>query len=414
MERDRSETSPQPSNPRTVDPSTPAHGRAVPRRTFLVLTAAVLGAACAPSSSSPTAAPAATQAPAAAAKPTEAAPAKPAAAASPAVAAQASPAAAAQASPAAQAAPAAPGASGKINLGVINALFDNAFIIAPMKAGIYKDMGIDLSITEFQDGNTMTRGVVSDQIHTGEMGIPQIFPADEAGGDLKLVAAPKAKLNFVFVVQKDVNKLEDLYGKEIGTNGINAQLHVITVSLFKAKGADPSKLTIANIGPSPQVTRALLAGRVAAAPILISDLPVIKNDANLKVLYDCGAELPNFLRLAMPVRQTLIDSQDALLRQFFIAHSKALRWALDNKDAVIKSAVDDIKQDPAAAQSNWDTYIQNGELSPDFTITEAQITYMQQLNLENGSQKAMLPTNRVMDPRYFQAVQQALGPYKKP
>ncbi len=411
MDRDRFDTSPQPSNPPS---GTPAPRRPVPRRTFLVLSAAVLGAACAPSATTPTAAP--TPAPAAAPKPTEAAPAKPAAAASPAAATQASPVAAAQASPAAtaQAAPAAPGASGKINLGVINALFDNAFIIAPMKAGVYKDMGIDLAITEFQDGNTMTRAVVSDQIHTGEMGIPQIFPADESGADLKLVAAPKARLNFVFVVQKDVNKLEDLYGKDIGTNGINAQLYEIVVSLYRAKGADPTKLTIANIGPSPQVTRALLAGRVAAAPILVSDLPVIKNDPNLKVLYDCGAELPNFLRLAMPVRQTLINSQDALLRQFFIAHSKALRWALDNKDAVIKSAVDDIKQDPAAAQSNWDTYTQNGELTPDFTITEAQITYMQQLNLDNGSQKAMLPTDRVLDTRYIQAVQQALGPYKKP
>ena len=403
MEGDPIEASPHQSKSPS---SAPVPRRGVPRRAFLALSAAFLGAACAPSATTPTAAPAApTQAPAAAAKPTEAAPAKPAAAASPAV--QASPAATTQTAPAAQA------ASGKINLGVINALFDNAFILAPMKAGIYKDMGIDLTITNFQDGNTMTRGVVSDQIHTGEMGIPQIFPADESGADLKLVAAPKAKLNFVFVVQKDVNTLEDLYGKEIGTNGIGAQLDKIVVSLYREKGADPSKLVIANIGPSPQVTRALVAGKVAAAPILVSDLPVIKNDPNLKVLYDCGAELPNFLRLAMPVRQTLINSQDALLRQFFIAHSKALRWALDNKDAVIKSAVDDIKEEASAAASNWDTYTQNGMLTPDFTITEAQITYMQKLNLEDGSQKAMLPTSQVLDTRYIDAIRQTLGPYKK-
>ncbi len=352
------------------------------RRGFLMLAAAVVGTACSPSSTAPapTAAPAANAPTALAAKPTQA--------------------------------PAAKSQGGTIRLGVINSLFDNAFILAPMKAGIYKDAGIDLQMTEFQDGNVMTRGVLSDQIHTGEMGVPQIFPADESGGDLKLVAAPKAKLNFVFVVRKDVGKLEDLYGKEIGTNGINAQLHKIVASLYKAKGADPTKLVIANIGPSPQVTRALVAGRVQAAPILVSDLPVIKDNANLKVLYDCGEELPNFLRLGMPVRQSLIDSQDALLRTFFVAHSKAHRWALQNRDAVIKSAVDDVKQTQEAAASNWETYVNGHMVTPDFTITEAQIAYMQQLNLEDGSQKQLLPTSRVLDARYVDAIKQELGPYK--
>ncbi len=355
----------------------------VTRRGFLLLAAAVVGAACSPSTSAPapaTAPPAANAPAQPAAKPTQA--------------------------------PAAQSQGGAIKLGVINSLFDNAFIIAPLKAGIYKAAGIDLEMTDFQDGNVMTRGVLSDQIHTGEMGVPQIFPADESGGDLKLVAAPKAKLNFVFVVQKDINKLEDLYGKEIGTNGINAQLHKIVVSLYKAKGADPTKLVIANIGPSPQVTRALVAGRVQGAAILVSDLPVIKDNANLKVLYDCGEELPNFLRLGMPVRQSLIDSQDALLRTFFVAHSKAHRWALQNRDAVIKSAVEDIKQAQDAAESNWDTYIKGRMVTPDFTITEAHITYMQRLNLDDGSQKQMLPTSRVLDTRYVDAIKQELGPYK--
>ena len=310
-------------------------------------------------------------------------------------------------------APATTGGVGAIHVGVITALFDNAFILAPMHAGIYKQAGIDLSITEFQDGNTMTRAVVSDQIDTGEMGIPQIFPADEAGADLKLVAAPKAKLNFVFVVQKDINSLEDLYGKEVGTNGINAQLHKIVVSLYKAKGADPSKLTIANVGPSPQVTRALIAGRVPAGAIVVSDLPQIKNNPNLKVLYDCGQELPNYLRLAMPVRMQSIATRDALLRQFVIAHSSAHRWALQHRDEVVRSAVEDVKQDEGAAASNWDTYLNGNMVSPDFTITEAQIDYMQQLNLDDGSQKAKLSTDRVLDTRYIQAVQETLGPYRK-
>jgi NitT/TauT family transport system substrate-binding protein len=298
-------------------------------------------------------------------------------------------------------------------MGVITALFDNAFILAPMHAGIYKQAGIELIITEIQDGNTMTRAVVADQIDTGEMGIPQIFPADESGADLKLVAAPKAKLNFVFVVQKDINTLEDLYGKEIGTNGINAQLHKIVVSLYKAKGADPSKLVIANVGPSPQVTRALIAGRVAAGAILVSDLPQIKNEPNLKVLFDCGEALPNYLRIAMPVRQQTIDARDGLLRQFFIAHSSAYRWSLQHRAEVLKSAAEDLKQDPAGAAANWDTYLTGNMITPDFTITEDQVNYMQQLNLDDGSQKQKLPIERVLDTRYIRAVQQTLGPYKK-
>lgn len=387
MEADRPESSQPPAH----QPERPASApTSVSRRRFLLVSAALLGAACAPSATAPSTAPTASSA-AAGAKPSGT-PSQPGGTA--------------------QAAPAAKSAGGQIKLGLINALFDNAFVLAPMEAGIYRDAGIDLQITNFQDGTTMTRGVVSNQLHTGEMGIPQIFPADEGGADLKLVAAPKAKLNFVFVVNKSINTLEDLYGKKIGTNGINAQLHKIVISLYRAKGADPSKLVIANIGPSPQVTRALIAGRVDAAPILISDLPVVKSDPNLKVLYDCGKELPNYLRLAMPVRQQLINSNDALLRTFFVAHAKALRWAMANRDAVIKSAVDDIKQTQAAAQSNWDTYINNGMLSPDFTITDAQITYMQQLNLEDGSQKKMLPVSQVLDTRYIQAIRQQLGPYK--
>ena len=260
--------------------------RDLSRRTFLALFATTILGACAPSRSSSTAQP---QAPAGGGQQTAAALGTP---------------------------PAASGVAGAIHLGAITALFDNAFILAPMHAGIYKQAGIDLSITEFQDGNTMTRAVVSDQIDTGEMGIPQIFPADEAGADLK-------------------------------------------------------------------------------------------------VLYDCGQELPNYLRLGMPVRQQNIATRDGLLRQFFIAHSFAHRWALQHRDEVVRSAVEDVKQDEAAAAANWDTYINGNMVTPDFTITEAQIDYMQQLNLDDGSQKAKLPTDRVLDTRYVQAIQETLGPYHK-
>jgi ABC-type nitrate/sulfonate/bicarbonate transport system substrate-binding protein len=303
-----------------------------------------------------------------------------------------------------------------IQVGVPAGLFEPLYPRAAKDAGIYAQAGLDLELVEVPGGDTViARGVISGEFLVGRQGTQGVLSADAQGSDLVMVASPQNRLAAIFAAQEGFDSLQSLYDHSVGSNGPGGFLTSIIDAIYRAKGLDSQRLVYVNTGTSVQSLGALIAKKVDASLVNLTELPIVtKSGARIVPLAHTAEDIPNFLRVVLTVRRNTIDDQDELLRRFFVAHSRAYRWALSNKDAVVRAAVEYQKRDPAEAAANFDLLFKPGLMTPDLSFSEEQIDYMQNLSVLQGGQKEILPFDRVANLRYVKAIAEELGPYVFP
>jgi NitT/TauT family transport system substrate-binding protein len=407
--------------------------QAVNRRRFLQLTvrvgAAALTAACAPApQAAPTTGPAAPApaAPAAAPALSPAPPAvSPAPAGSPVAAASPSPVAAASPSPAApaassgQAQPAAATVTGptlSVKLGFIKGIFDAAYLIAAINAGVYKRYNVETELVYFQDDVTATRAIIAGDILTAEISPNRPITAMvEGGGTLKLVGVSYAKLPFVFLARKEIKTWQDLEGKTVGIGAPGDLNHQIALTLFGKHGVDANKVTFANVGPTPQIVLSLLAGKIDAGTGLFSNDIQVANNPDVTRLADVSEELPNVVRFGLAVRQEDLDKRPADLRRFLIAHSDAWRYAVTHRAEVVAASVKDVGLPEPVSTAAFDAPLKRrGVITPSFEITPAQMKDLQDMNVALGNQSKVLTFEQLADTSFIKDIADALGPPNVP
>jgi NitT/TauT family transport system substrate-binding protein len=345
----------------------------------IVATAAVLVAACAPAVTTPAAAP----------------PSAPGAASS------------------GNVAPAASLAT--VRVAVPGAIFEPIYPRAAKDAGLYAEDGLDVEFVEAPSDTIVTSGVISGEFHVGRVGAQSVLTAASQGSDLVMVAAPHTALPFIFAAQEGFTSLEGLYDQPVGEGAPGSFLANVTGALYRARGLDPERLVAVNTGTATQSVAALIAGKVAASLVLYTDMAVLsRSGARTVQLADVREELPSYLRTVLVIRRKSLVEDDALMRRFFVAHSRAYRWAIANEEAVVQTAMKYQNRERADAEANFELLLRPKLMTPDFAFTEEQMDYMQRLNLAVGSQRDLLPFDRVADLRYVKAIAEALGPYVPP
>ncbi len=314
---------------------------------------------------------------------------------------------------------ATPAAAGKIattpritvRLGVIRGIFDGAYFVAARDAGIYDQYGITLDLVDFQDDITLTRGILTGDLLTGEISPNGPLSAMANGEPLKFVAITYGRVPFVYLAQQSVTDWKALEGRTSGIGGPGDFNQVLQFQLFKKYGVDRNRVTFANIGPTPQIFQALVAGRIdAGTGLYVHDL-LARNNPNLKRMADIGEEFPDLFRWSLAVRQQEIDQRPDNLRRFLVAHSAAYRWAVANKEAVVKAAVEQLNFPAEVAGPSFDApLLRRGVITPDFTMSQRQFDAFQQANIDAGVAQRLLPYSQIADERFVRDIREILGP----
>lgn len=354
-------------------------------------------AACSAPAASPSAATAATPAPSKpASAPTTAA--KPAGGASPA--------------PKATQAPAKPATVTKVKLGQTAGVLENAFTMIGKEKGVYAEVGIEPEWLDFQDGGTQIKALLSNEMVAGQGGTQANLVADEGGADIITIGATRPKLNFVLYARKSITKPHDLIGKNVGTAAVGAFLHQLMVAMFKANNVDPNQVNFVNIGSSPNVFKAVLAGKVDAGPSTIDFIPTAEKDGSIHYIVDFIEVIPEYLRVTVFTRQGTIQSQAELLDKVMLGYARSIRYAIEHPDETKKYVVDNLAKSSEEANFGVDYEIRKRIIAPDLDFKESQIELAQKLNVEAGEQKTMLPFAKVATLDFQKRVVEKLGPYQ--
>jgi NitT/TauT family transport system substrate-binding protein len=233
-------------------------------------------------------------------------------------------------------------------------------------------------------------------------GFPQVLPAIERGGKLKIVAgALLVPVQGVYSSKPEIQSIKDLEGKAVGSGSPGSLLYQGMVALLRKHGVDEKKVQFVNIGSSPDVFRAVVRGTVDAG---MAEVDVYDQQKQFGVhilkegrLWD---ELPNFTwQAAYTTDQVIKDKRDTLVRalaslaKLYRYVSTPESWDSFNRGRTAFAG----KEDPVPARTYWNFIQERQPFAVDLVLDEARINWVQELNVSLGLQKRIVPYDQVAD-----------------
>jgi NitT/TauT family transport system substrate-binding protein len=153
-----------------------------------------------------------------------------------------------------------------------------------------------------------------------------------------------------FYVRKDagIDKVEDLKGKVIGTNGAGSAVDVAERSMLKKHGLEDKRDYTMLEGPLPAMPQMLLEKKVDLIPAVLPFALNPKLRADGKILFYQRDALGLTQMIVFASRKGFIDAHRAAMVDFMEDLLRIVQWYLDpkNHDEVVKIAAKVVKQPP--------------------------------------------------------------------
>jgi ABC-type nitrate/sulfonate/bicarbonate transport system substrate-binding protein len=282
--------------------------------------------------------------------------------------------------------------------------------------GFFKKFGLAPNIISVGDGSKLMGAVIggsSDIVVIS--GFSQVLAAIEKGAKIKLVAATRFLVDDVIYSKRpDIHRLKDVEGHTFGTGSPGALLHHMTVALMRKKGVDAAKVRFVNIGSSTDVFRAVVAGTVDAG-IALNDVYDQQSHYGVHALDDglVYDELPEYTYQASYSSDRAIAGKRDLLARTLAAYGTLWRFIQgpDSKDAFVRArvAVTGSAIGGAEGATEWEFVQKHKPYAGDLLLSEERVRYMQEINLDLGLQKRMLPYDQVADMTLAQDALKLMG-----
>lgn len=301
----------------------------------------------------------------------------------------------------------------KWRMGVVRFKADTAFELAGHEKGFYKQQGLDFEPLELPGDADILRALTAGACEIAEITPAGTMAAIEKGAPLKIVAAFMPGLPHVLFARKDVTSLADLAGKQFAVSALGALPHVVAQAIFQNHKVDASKVEWVQMGGDPDRVRALVAGQAAGTVSSIELEPVVKA-AGGRVLAVAARELPQWTRFALITTEKVIKERPGDLTKALVAQAKGIRWVMDpkNKAETVILMAKYGKRKPEDVEWIYDWFLANRQFNPNGDVSAASLTWMQELNLKAGRQKAVLPVERVATSEFQKKALAEIGEVK--
>ncbi len=153
-----------------------------------------------------------------------------------------------------------------------------------------------------------------------------------------------------FYVRKDsgIDKVEDLKGKVVGTNGAGSAVNVAERVMLKKHGLEDKRDYTMLEGPLPAMPQMLLEKKVDLIPAVLPFALNPKLRADGKILFYQRDALGITQMIVFASRKPFIDAHRAAMVDFMEDLLRIVRWYLDpkNHDEVVKIAAKVVKAPP--------------------------------------------------------------------
>lgn len=291
----------------------------------------------------------------------------------------------------------------KVNVVTVNGSFPRVQRVLLDELKLLEKYEVDANVLAVSDSAKILAALVSgDGDVCPGSGYNQLFPAMEKGAKVKILGgAALAPLNIMYSSKPDIKSVKDLVGRTVGTDQMGSLLNQLAVAAMKKQGVDYKRVKFVSIGSGSDIFKALVAGTIDAgvAPIEFRDTA---GKYNLTPLVDgeFWKELPLYANQAIYASDKAIAERREGLVRVMAAFGDMFRWMADpaNKSAFLRY----YKQAISNASDQEADFLQGflskpGALATNLVLSEQQLRFVQDLNVELGVQKAVLSFDQCAD-----------------
>lgn len=267
--------------------------------------------------------------------------------------------------------------------------------------GYMAELGLEPEFVPVSDGSKVLASVISGEVDLCMgTGFPNILPAIERGGGVRVIATAQNYVNsVVFSGREDIQSIADLQGKNIGTGSIGAQVHIYMSALLQKAGIDTSSVQFVNIGGSAAIFKAVAAGVIDAGP----GEPELMYEAdayNVKVLGPVWELLPEMVGQASYASDKTITERREMVVQTLAAYRRLYQFinGPDSLEAFLAARATAMKEDDRDTGTNqWKVLQETKMMGEDLILPPDRIEWMQNLNISLGIQQQLIPYERITD-----------------
>jgi len=270
-------------------------------------------------------------------------------------------------------------------------------------AGFFKKFGVDLELTQVSDGTKCVAALLSGSADVcAWSGFNQLMPAIEKGAMIKLLAGALTLPSLcMYSAKPEIRSVKDLNGKSIGTGSPGSVLYQMTMLLLKKSGIDPAGVVFRNIGSNSDIFRAIAAKTVDAG---LSDVDVYDQQAQFGVhaLPDglLWKRIPEYTNQATYASDAAIATKRDAIVRVLAAWAAAYRFVSGprSRDAFVRARATVVGKDERDhAISQWTWIQKNQPYDKNLLLSDRQIDYVQQVNVDFHIQQKVLPVAQVAD-----------------
>ena len=241
------------------------------------------------------------------------------------------------------------GSDSTVKRGYLPSDHDAALFVADAQ-GLYKDVGINTELVQFNNGGDLMTAMASGDVDVGYVGIAPVLSSVEKGVPVKVISAAQTEGSGIVVTDDSgIVTGADLKGKSIATPGEASIQHVLLAYYLKENG-----LTLDDINESamkvPSMNDALKTKQIDGIITFQPYVSIAEAQDGNTVLADSLEILPNHPCCVVVASDDFIKNHEKDVKTILEIHENATKFINDNVENgsaadVVKLLPEDIVSD---------------------------------------------------------------------
>jgi ABC-type nitrate/sulfonate/bicarbonate transport system substrate-binding protein len=267
--------------------------------------------------------------------------------------------------------------------------------------GYLAELDIEPEFVPVADGSKVLASIISGEVDICMgSGFPNILPAIERGGEIKIIAKAQNYVHSVlFSRNAEMASVADLKGKNIGTGSIGAQVHIYMSALLRKEGIDTRDVQFVNIGGSAAIFKAVSAGVVDAGPGE-PEMLYETDKYNVHVIGPVWDLLPEMSGQASYVSDRFIAERRDIIVRTLAAYRRLYQYVNgpDSLEAFLKARnTANKEEDNETGTNQWKGLQSVRMMADDLILEQDRVDWMQDLNISLGVQQTKIPFDKITD-----------------
>ena len=297
-----------------------------------------------------------------------------------------------------------------IRFGMTPKSFVESAQIVAVKQGIFEKNGLKVELVELSGDVLILRALLAGDLDVATIGSYVVINAVQKGAAIRAFVTPVPEQPHMLVATKAIGKWTDLVGKNFAVSEPGAISHTFPRVILSRLGVNPDSVNWLALGGNSARQRALVTGVVDATLIHKERaLQVARADNRFHVIGSTSEYLKGVPLVWHVAKTDWLSTNSDVAHRYTKSIIEAVRFAMENKGAMLKLGEDLIGKDPASVEEAYEAYRNAKVWGVNGGLNKEGYDVTIKLGIETKELREPIAFDRVVDTRFVDATLLELG-----